>query len=144
MSDHEEYLKSITYPVEPEDKTVSDITTEQMRDYLFTWVNRLDKEMVEAIRARLTEYDTLKAEVIKWKNAHDHMQKGWVKDHDRADKAEADLAAARPLFEAVKDYQENQSGINTESFKTVALPRTAELVLHHALAYRTAKDKPNA
>ena len=115
-------------PAKPE------ITTEQMVDVLrkAVFANSIDNGVAAHIAGRLAECDVLKVERDE-RLADIEAAMYW---RARAEKAEAELAAARPLLEAVSSSSQSEL-YPDKQFRG----GDEERILRAALAYRQAKEK---
>ena len=93
------------------------------------------------IGAILTEHAALKAEVVMLRDELDKTCDAWWVQRDLKEKAEAELAADKPLIEAVESYQRAQDGHYTSTFKVRPVAQYEEEVLRAALALRQKKEK---
>lgn len=134
----------------PDSPGPSDITTAQMLDEVDDEICGLECAMgmcelgsperdhqagilavFKAIRSRLTEYDALRAEVERLNADYKWLSKTNVDIVEKREKAEAELAAARPLLEAVM-----KTGRWPDELSDSELHRIEPA----ALAYRRAKE----
>lgn len=129
---------------------MSEITTEQMIEWIDMWFfEEPDLSMLKAIRSRLSEYDALKAEVEEYQRRSGNdgrlimeiraSREYWMR---LAEKAEADLAAARPLLEAVEQFDIDDIFGLTASYvrRNTATIGTCDWLLKAIRAYRAAKE----